>query len=41
MKNIEYFLKRGCGRCPECGSEDTGESTYADWCNDCDWYFGY
>lgn len=27
--------------CPECGSHNTGQSTYADFCNTCDWGQGY
>ena len=28
-------------KCPNCGSTNTGSSTYSDWCNDCDYSFGY
>lgn len=27
--------------CPECGSTDTGSSTYTDYCNNCGWGFSY
>jgi predicted RNA-binding Zn-ribbon protein involved in translation (DUF1610 family) len=27
--------------CPNCGSYNTGQSTYADYCNSCDWGQGY
>jgi hypothetical protein len=27
--------------CPNCGSYNTGQSTYADFCNTSDWYFSY
>jgi ribosomal protein L37AE/L43A len=29
------------GTCPECGSTNQGQSTMADWCNDCGWSFYY
>lgn len=32
--------KRGF-TCPECGSKNTGQSTYSDYCNDCGWSYGY
>lgn len=28
-------------RCPNCGSMDTGQSTYVDWCNKCGDSQGY
>jgi hypothetical protein len=27
--------------CPECGSYNTGQSTYTDYCNSCGWYNSY
>lgn len=39
--NIKYKLLNSCGRCPECGSMNTGQSTYTDYCNDCDWRVVY
>lgn len=27
--------------CPNCGSYNTGQSTYVDYCNSCDWSQGY
>lgn len=27
--------------CPKCGSWNTGQSTYTDWCNTCGWGVGY
>ena len=27
--------------CPECGSYNTGQSTYTDYCNTCGWSQGY
>lgn len=27
--------------CPNCGSYNTGQSTYNDYCNSCDWYTNY
>lgn len=34
---IEYRLMKGSFQCPECGSWNTGQATYVDFCNDCDW----
>lgn len=31
----------GSFKCPNCGSYNTGQSTYADYCNSCDWGQGY
>jgi predicted nucleic-acid-binding Zn-ribbon protein len=28
-------------KCPDCGSTNTEQSTYADWCNDCGYNQGY
>lgn len=41
MKKTFKLMNSGFGSCPNCGSENTGQSTYADWCNDCGWSFGY
>lgn len=43
MKNKIFKLckQEGLGRCPECGSTNAGQSTYADWCNDCGWSYSY
>jgi len=42
MRLIKKVLKIfSFGKCPQCGSNNTGQSTYADWCNDCDWFQGY
>lgn len=27
--------------CPACGSYNTGQSTYVEYCNTCDWVQGY
>jgi predicted RNA-binding Zn-ribbon protein involved in translation (DUF1610 family) len=27
--------------CPDCGSYNTGQSTYTDYCNSCGWSQGY
>lgn len=40
MKWIIKILNN-LGACPECGSTNAGQSTYADWCNDCGWFFSY
>ena len=43
MKNLFKKLIKvfSFGRCPDCGSMNTSQSTYADWCNDCNWSQGY
>jgi hypothetical protein len=28
-------------QCPRCGSWNTGQATYVDYCNTCDWSEGY
>lgn len=33
--------KNNLGTCPDCGSSNMGQSTYADWCNDCGWSYSY
>jgi len=39
---IKKFILKLLGfKCPECGSTNTGQSTYTDYCNDCGWYQGY
>lgn len=37
----EFRLFRGPFTCPDCGSSNTGQGTYVDFCNDCGWSFGY
>lgn len=32
---------KGPFRCPDCGSTNTGQSTYSDYCNDCGYSQGY
>lgn len=31
----------GSFKCSECGSYNTGQSTFADWCNSCGYSYGY
>ena len=38
-KIIKIFS--GGWKCPNCGSRNTQSSTYADWCNDCNYSQGY
>jgi uncharacterized OB-fold protein len=37
--NNQYHLQETA--CPECGSYNTGSSTYTDYCNTCGWVQGY
>ncbi len=41
MKKLLKLIFKGPSKCPDCGSYNTGESTNADWCNDCGWNFYY
>lgn len=36
-----YGEHGGRMQCPECGSYNTNQSTYSDYCNSCDWSIGY
>lgn len=36
-----YVIYRGPFTCPQCGSTNTGQSVKVDWCNNCDWSYGY
>lgn len=38
MKKLIY---KGPIRCPKCGSTNTGQGIYVDWCNDCGWEESY
>ncbi len=37
--NNEYHRQEFA--CPNCGSYNTGQATYADFCNSCGWTQGY
>jgi hypothetical protein len=37
--NNQYHTQESA--CPNCGSYNTGQATYADYCNSCDWYTSY
>lgn len=39
VPNNQYHLQEF--QCPNCGSYNTGQATYADYCNTCGWYTSY
>jgi len=37
--NNKWYLQEFA--CPNCGSYNTGQATYVDYCNSCNWSQGY